>query len=69
MFTKAFNPAPNESFLAVNNPLYGIAASNPQTISPQSFNPRAANNYLSLGTITMPAGVIRLEGTSVWKII
>jgi hypothetical protein len=65
MFTKAFNPAPDESF-SVNEV---IAASNPQTISPQSFNPRAANNYLSLGTITMPAGVIRLEGTSVWKII
>ena len=69
MFTKAFRPAPDESFSVVENPAVGIAASNPQTISPQSFNPRAANNYLSLGTITMPAGVIRLEGTSVWKII
>jgi hypothetical protein len=65
MFKKAFSPAPNESF-SVNEV---IAASNPQTISPYSFNPSAANNYLSLGTITMPAGVIRLEGTSVWKII
>jgi hypothetical protein len=65
MFKKAFNPAPNESFSANE----AIAASNPQTISPQIFNPSAANNYLSVGAITMPAGVIRLEGTSVWTII
>lgn len=65
MFAKAFNPAPNES----NSVPSVIAASNPQTISPQIFNPSAANNYLTIGPVTQSSGVIRLEGTSVWNII
>jgi hypothetical protein len=69
MFKKSFNAAPNESMSVVLDPQFAVAASNPQTITPQNFNPSAANNYLSLGTITMPSGLIRLEGTSVWKII
>lgn len=61
----SFNPAPNE---ALSVPAI-VAASNPQTFNGQIFNPKASNNYMSVGTITMTAGVARLEGTSVWKII
>lgn len=65
MFKKAFNPAPNESESVPSV----IAASNPQTISPQIFNPSAANNYLTIGPVTQASGVIRLQGTSIWKVI
>ena len=69
MFKQSFAAAPDESKSVVGDPQFAVAASNPQTISPQIFNPRSGNNYLSVGTITQTTGVIRLEGSSVWKII
>lgn len=65
MFKQSFNPAPNESYSA--HPV--IAASNPQTVNTQNFNPGAANNYLTIGPVTQSAGVITISGTSIWQII